>query len=170
MTVFAVCLGWWLPKFRYENRDPAAKRREGGPPCFCLSPEPAVASTTDHSKYVYLSDGGHFDNLAIDELVRRWCKYITACDADADSGMTFGDLGNAIPKCRSDFGVEIKPTITEKTPRDVLAYRASNPVFPDQSTAHQWLMSRSSKATASCDNTPSGVWAESLRTATSRST
>jgi hypothetical protein len=65
------------------------------------------ASTTDKSKYIYVSDGGHFENLAIYELVRRRCKYIIACDADADRGMKFGDLGNAIRKCRSDFGVEI---------------------------------------------------------------
>jgi hypothetical protein len=108
MTVFDVRLGWWLPNSRYTNDELPSKKPEGGPPCslFYLLYE-LLASTTDHSKYVYLSDGGHFENLAIYELVRRRCKYIVACDADADKGMTFGDLGNAIRKCRSDFGVEI---------------------------------------------------------------
>jgi hypothetical protein len=66
-----------------------------------------LASTSDRSEYVYLSDGGHFENLAIYELIRRKCKFIIACDGDADGAVTFGDLGNAIRKCRSDFGVEI---------------------------------------------------------------
>jgi len=108
MTVFDVRLGWWLPNSRYKNSELWSKKPEGGPPCSLLYLlNELLASTTDHSKYVYLSDGGHFENLAIYELVRRRCKYIIACDADADKGMTFGDLGNAIRKCRSDFGVEI---------------------------------------------------------------
>ncbi len=108
MTVFDVRLGWWLPNTRYENSQLSRNRTEGGPRWSLLYLlKELLASTTDESKYIYLSDGGHFENLAIYELVRRRCRNIIACDADADSGMTFGDLGNAIRKCRSDFGVEI---------------------------------------------------------------
>jgi hypothetical protein len=110
MTVFDVRLGWWLPNSRYENKDFPWQRNkpEGGPLCSLLYLlNELLASTTDTSKYTYLSDGGHFENLAAYELVRRRCKYIVACDADADAGMAFGDLGNTIRKCRSDFGVEI---------------------------------------------------------------
>jgi hypothetical protein len=108
MTVFNVRLGWWLPNSRYSN-DQFGVKPKGGPHCslIYLLCE-LLASTTDRSKYVYLSDGGHFENLAIYELVRRRCKYIIACDAGADGEMIFGDLGNAIQKCRSDFGVEIE--------------------------------------------------------------
>ncbi len=108
MTVFDVRLGWWLPNPRYENKELSGDRTEGGPQWSLLYLlKELLASTTDQSKYVYLSDGGHFENLAVYELVRRRCKHIIASDADADDGMTFGDLGNAIRKCRSDFGVEI---------------------------------------------------------------
>jgi hypothetical protein len=108
MTVFDVRLGWWLPNSRYTNDELPIKKPEGGPPSSLLYLlNELMASTTDQAKYVYISDGGHFENLAIYELVRRRCRYIIACDADADNGMTFGDLGNAIRKCRSDFGVEI---------------------------------------------------------------
>jgi hypothetical protein len=108
MTIFDVRLGWWLANSRYSNDQFPFHRPKGGPRCsllYLLSE--LLASTTDRSKYVYLSDGGHFENLAIYELVRRRCKYIIACDAGEDEGMNFGDLGNAIRKCRSDFGVEI---------------------------------------------------------------
>jgi Patatin-like phospholipase len=182
MTLFNVRLGWWLANSRYANEELATGKPEGGPPfsLFYLLNE-LLASTTDRSDYVYLSDGGHFENLAIYELVRRKCKYIIACDGDADGAVTFGDLGNAIRKCRSDFGVEIsldssslrpdsnsgfagahgvvgtirypgpdiddnwghilyiKPAITKDLPRDVLAYRDSQPPFPYQTTADQWF-------------------------------
>ncbi|HEY2823853.1 MAG TPA: hypothetical protein VGJ06_22615 [Candidatus Acidoferrum sp.] len=108
MTLFDVRLGWWLPNSRYDNNQLSRNYTEGGPPWSLLYLlKELLASTTDESKYIYLSDGGHFENLAIYELVRRRCRYIIASDADADFGMAFGDLGNAIRKCRSDFGVEI---------------------------------------------------------------
>jgi hypothetical protein len=64
--------------------------------------------TDDNSKYVYLSDGGHFDNLGIYELLKRRCKYVIACDAGADPKYSLDDLGSAIRKCREDIGVEIE--------------------------------------------------------------
>ena len=54
-----------------------------------------------------LSDGGHFDNLGLYELVRRRCRYIIIGDGEQDGELTFGSLGGAIRKCRADFGVEI---------------------------------------------------------------
>jgi hypothetical protein len=65
-------------------------------------------STNDERAYVYLSDGGHFENLGIYELVRRGCRLILACDASEDRDYKLGELGNAIRKCRNDFGVDIK--------------------------------------------------------------
>jgi hypothetical protein len=64
--------------------------------------------TDSKSSFVYLSDGGHFENLGIYELVRRGCRYIIACDSGADPKYEFEDLGNAIRKCRIDLGVEIE--------------------------------------------------------------
>ncbi len=65
----------------------------------------ASASETDH--FVYLSDGGHFENLGLYELVRRRCRFIVVCDAGCDPDYGFEDLGNAIRKCRSDLGIPI---------------------------------------------------------------
>jgi hypothetical protein len=117
MTVFNVRLGWWLANSRYSNDELMIGRPEGGPPfsLFYLLNE-LLASTTDKSDYIYLSDGGHFENLGVYELVRRRCRYIIACDADADENVTFEDLGNAIRKCRSDFGVEISLNVTGMKP------------------------------------------------------
>jgi hypothetical protein len=59
------------------------------------------------AKYVHLSDGGHFENLALYELVRRHCRYIVASDCAADPQVAFHDFGNAVRRIREDFGVEI---------------------------------------------------------------
>jgi hypothetical protein len=57
---------------------------------------------------VYLSDGGHFENLGVYELVRRRCRLIVAIDASADRQFDFGDLGNVVRKCGTDLNIEIE--------------------------------------------------------------
>jgi hypothetical protein len=64
--------------------------------------------TTAKGRYINLSDGGHFDNLGLYEVVLRRCRNIVVCDAGQDPSYAFEDLGNAIRKIRIDFGVEIK--------------------------------------------------------------
>ncbi len=59
----------------------------------------------ENSHMLQLTDGGHFENLGLYELVRRKLPLIIACDASADPDYTFGDLANAIEKVRADFGV-----------------------------------------------------------------
>jgi hypothetical protein len=60
------------------------------------------------SPWVFLSDGAHFDNLGLYELVRRHCRYILVSDCGADPEVVFGDLANAVRRVREDFGVEIQ--------------------------------------------------------------
>jgi len=57
---------------------------------------------------LHLSDGGHFENLGVYELIRRHCRYVIVSDASADPNLCFDDLGNAIRRVREDFGVEIE--------------------------------------------------------------
>ncbi|RLJ21526.1 hypothetical protein DJ030_04220 [bacterium endosymbiont of Escarpia laminata] len=63
---------------------------------------------TEKESFLQLSDGGHFENLGIYELIRRHLKLIVVCDAGADPDFQFGDLANAIEKIRTDFGVRIE--------------------------------------------------------------
>lgn len=57
----------------------------------------------------YLSDGGHFDNTGVYELLRpgRDVALIVLCDCGADPGYRFGDLANLIRLARIDHGLEI---------------------------------------------------------------
>jgi hypothetical protein len=66
-----------------------------------------MGNTTDRYKYVNLSDGGHFENLGLYEMVLRRCHYIVVSDAGEDPECSFADLGEAIRKIRIDFGIAI---------------------------------------------------------------
>lgn len=105
MTIFNVRLGMWLgnPKNKKRKIWAAAGPRVG---LIALLSE-LFGNTSDDARFVYLSDGGHFDNLGIYELLRRRCRFIIACDASADPHVRFDDLGSVIRKCRTDFGVDI---------------------------------------------------------------
>jgi hypothetical protein len=103
LTVFDARLGWWLgnPRFDRESKKPG--------PSFAwlyLFAE-LFGQTTSRSRFVNVSDGGHFENLGLYELVRRRCRYIIIGDAEQDADLTFEGLGGAVRKCRADFGVEI---------------------------------------------------------------
>jgi hypothetical protein len=105
MAVFNVRLGWWTVNPRHLR----LWKVRGSPPLGLIYLlRELFPSTNDDMHYLYLSDGGHFENLGIYELVRRQCRFIIVCDASCDPDSSFDDLGGAIEKCRRDFGVDIK--------------------------------------------------------------
>jgi len=55
-----------------------------------------------------ISDGGHIENLAIYELLRRRCKLIIAVDAEADPEFSFAALENLAIRARNELGLEIR--------------------------------------------------------------
>jgi hypothetical protein len=105
LSLFNVRLGWWL-----GNPGEAGRKTwdKSGP---TFGPRALVAETLgwtdDRHPYVYLSDGGHFENLGLYEMVLRRCHLIVVSDGSADPTLTFNDLGNAISKVRDDLGIPI---------------------------------------------------------------
>jgi hypothetical protein len=77
----------------------------------------ALARTDDKSKYVYLSDGGHFDNLGVYEMLRRRCRFIVVSDATCDPRYIYTDLGSVVRKVAIDFGIRIRFTHLDMTRR-----------------------------------------------------
>jgi len=108
LTLFNVRLGRWFG----NPRDSTGAWRKRTPN---LSLQPLLSEllgSADFRKpWLYLSDGGHFENLGIYELVRRRVPLIMAIDAAQDKKYTFTDLANAIRLFSTDFGVTI--TITD---------------------------------------------------------
>ena len=60
------------------------------------------------SRQLHLSDGNHFENFGLYELIRRHCRYIIVSDCGADPSVTFDDLANVLRRVREDFDVEIE--------------------------------------------------------------
>ncbi len=58
-------------------------------------------------RWVNLSDGGHIENLATIELLRRRCKYIIVGDGEADPNMHFNGLATLMRCAEIDFGIKI---------------------------------------------------------------
>jgi Patatin-like phospholipase len=124
MTMFDVRLGLWIPNPRHS---PLAGQKLGVKPD--TPPKPAspifaparlaselLGSVNDTSSYVYLTDGGHFDNMGLYELVRRRCYKIVICDAEEDGDYSYEGIGDAIRKCRIDFGAEIELDLSPTRP------------------------------------------------------
>jgi Patatin-like phospholipase len=63
---------------------------------------------TENSRMLELTDGGHFDNVALYELIRRKVRLIIISDAGADPKFHFDDLGCTVERVRVDFGVKIR--------------------------------------------------------------
>ncbi len=106
LALFNVRLGWWL-----GNPGPEGDRTyEKDGPGTALVPlfYEAFGLTTDDRKYIYLSDGGHFENLGLYEMVRRRCRFIVVSDAGCDPEFAFEDLGNAVRKIGIDLGVTVR--------------------------------------------------------------
>jgi hypothetical protein len=114
MTIFNVRLGQWLGNPRHRTASRRATPRLG---LGCLLNE-LLGGTNDQSAYVYLSDGGHFENMGLYELVKRRCGLIIVCDAEQDEKYTFSGLGNAIRKCRTDLGIDIDLDTSKIAPKD----------------------------------------------------
>ena len=105
MTLFNVRLGWWLG----NPGAPGAETWRRSGPAYAVGPlfSEAIGNTTNRYKYVNLSDGGHFENLGLYEMVLRRCRLIVVIDAGQDFEYVYEDLGNAIRKIRIDLGIPI---------------------------------------------------------------
>jgi hypothetical protein len=105
MSLLNARLGAWLGNTNEYGR--RVYQRSG--PQSALRPLVAelFGQTDAEHPYVNLSDGGHFDNLGLYEMVLRRCRYILVCDAGRDPSAGFEDLGNVIRKVRIDFGIPI---------------------------------------------------------------
>ncbi|NCD71724.1 hypothetical protein GSY63_20325 [Mucilaginibacter sp. R11] len=102
LTLFNIRLGWWIGNPRknaWQNSDPSWG--------LLYLIKDLMGKSDINTDYVCLSDGGHFDNMGLYELVRRRCTYIILGDGEQDDDASCEGLGNAIRRCRIDFGVEI---------------------------------------------------------------
>jgi Patatin-like phospholipase len=103
LTTFNVRLGAW-----FKNPKCGAVADGKSPPVglWWLLRE-LVGKANSESSYVYLSDGGHFENTGTYSLIARRVPLIVLCDCGADPAYRFDDLANLIRLVQLDFGVTI---------------------------------------------------------------
>lgn len=108
LALLNVRLGYWLanPYFAFYGEPGDTQKDKPRTVLSYLSAE--IFSRLDEDKdVVYVTDGGHIENLGIYELLRRRCKLIVAVDAEADPDMRFTSLVTLERYARIDLGVRI---------------------------------------------------------------
>jgi len=103
LTLLNIRLGYWAPTPHLSRwRSPQARLW----PFYTM--REFLSETNDLGSYCCLTDGGHFDNTGLYSLVQRGCRHIVVVDCGADPAPpSFEDLGDALRRCRIDFGAEI---------------------------------------------------------------
>jgi hypothetical protein len=106
---------WWDSHVEPYHREDLRRRENLGPLLNTIFPvqshlfqEFFARFYGPHRRRWYLSDGGHFENTACYELLRRRVPFIVVCDDGRDLNYTFEDLGGLVRKARIDFGAEIR--------------------------------------------------------------
>jgi hypothetical protein len=104
MGLANVRLGVWVPNPRRLEFFEQARRRFPRPrPSYLL--RELFGSSPINAPYLYVTDGGHYDNLGVMELLRRGCTEVYCFDASNDD---FDALGDLVSLARSELQVEIE--------------------------------------------------------------
>ncbi|MBE7189794.1 MAG: hypothetical protein INR67_16010, partial [Jatrophihabitans endophyticus] len=92
----ADCTGW-VQRLRRQLRQPGllALWRE------------IIGGITLNGAWLYVTDGGHYENLGLVEALRRGATEIVVLDASGDRPFTLSTFGEAVETARADLGVEI---------------------------------------------------------------
>ncbi|MGE0824308.1 MAG: hypothetical protein AB7P18_19605 [Candidatus Binatia bacterium] len=109
LTLLNVRLGFWI-------RQPTHKRFFDAPGFLCLLREMTGIAMSEKQAWLNLSDGGHIENLAVYELLRRRCKFIICVDGEADPGFTFSGLMTLVRHAQIDFGIRLDPNLNDLRP------------------------------------------------------
>jgi hypothetical protein len=101
MSLLNLRLGYWAPNPNIDKQRTAPNFIHPGLPAL-------MGKGLDEDGWMLeLTDGGHFENLALYEMIRRRIKTIIVSDAGCDPKFEFADLANAVERVRVDFGVKI---------------------------------------------------------------
>ena len=131
LTIFNMRLARWCP-------NPAKAQWKRAAPNWGASFlfEELLGEANGRNAWINLSDGGHFDNLGIYELVRRRAALILVTDVGADEYYRFDDLAMVTRKLWTDFGVELEMQETALAAIRPKAAGVANPDDPRFSDCH----------------------------------
>ncbi|MFD0894707.1 patatin-like phospholipase family protein [Luteolibacter ambystomatis] len=110
MTLANVRLGYWL-RNPIGGSEKAGKSPRPGP--FWLLREMFSVRMDEKQSYLNLSDGGHIENLAAYELLRRRCKFIVCVDGGCEPDMGCRDLMRLERYAAVDLGITMHYDIAD---------------------------------------------------------
>jgi hypothetical protein len=108
LTLANARLGVWVPNPRRLGDSPpkpVSKHMHWRPRAALLFNELLGLNKAD-AKFLYVTDGGHYENLGLVELLRLGCTEVLCFDASG--GADVQELGDAIALARTELQVEIK--------------------------------------------------------------
>lgn len=132
MALLNLRLGVWIPNLFKDVGPPTAESRSGllqtlrdgwrEPGALYVMRE-ATGLAGAKGDFVHVSDGGHWENLGLVELIRRRCTHIVVVDASASGRSPLQDIGRAAALARAELRAEIQldPTATVPSAPDALA-------------------------------------------------
>ncbi|HRW37401.1 MAG TPA: hypothetical protein P5254_06875, partial [Aquihabitans sp.] len=100
-------LGLWYPNPLYLSDGSGWFESHRNPRPWYLAKE-MIGLHRASDRWVYVSDGGHYENLGLVELLRSGCREIYCFDAAGDTTDTFGTFSDAARLARAELGVEIE--------------------------------------------------------------
>jgi hypothetical protein len=110
LALLNIRLGYWLKNPRYTSGAHAGeqhRRRLRNLSSLFLLKEIA-GRLYENSNDVYLTDGGHIENLGVYELLKRRCKLIVVVDSEADFTLRFPSFITLQRYARIDLGIRIE--------------------------------------------------------------
>ena len=115
-----VRLGFWIRKPQVSGLWGLRKWKHPG--FLCLLREMGGFGMAEDHRWLNLSDGGHIENLAVYELLRRRCKFIICVDGESDPAFTFQGLMTVVRHAQIDFGVRIEARLDDLRPDPKTGY------------------------------------------------
>ena len=104
MAIFNVRLGYWM---KWQEQKSILQSNS-----FVQVMREIFGRLDERSTAINLSDGGHIENLAVYELIRRKMRFVVCVDGGLDSDLTCSDLNRLQRLVAIDFGyrIEFDPT------------------------------------------------------------
>ncbi len=104
LALLNIRLGFWMrnPRNFITVKDPRAVELRN----FYFLNE-MLSQLNEGSEQIYLTDGGHIENLGLYELLRRRCALIVVIDGESDPTYTFNSFVNLQRYARIDLGIRI---------------------------------------------------------------
>lgn len=118
LALLNVRLGSWLPHpkavLNMQTTADGDEDRDAGPPLWRHTPgwpyfvRELFRRHKQEAAYVYVSDGGHWENLGLVEAIRRGCNTVIVISAAGDGASSHATLAEAVEIARTDLDVDIE--------------------------------------------------------------